>query len=1016
MQWQATLLKMLSYNHPPTVDSEEYVHMPSLYRIVNTPLVNTDQIGPLLSKLRPLPDSEYGVVEHTWSKGTTGPYGRYYSAGSLIRLPRTLRSFITNNMYTELDLRASNPTLLYNLMARHGHVFPALRAYVSDRVGCEERMRREISPALFNCELEGERVTLKRFVNSALNGSQQIWNLMKSTLADNSFTAQLKQEFDQCLDIADQLFSHVPVGDHCFNRKASRLTNVLLTLECDVMLTVLDALVAEGLVEQQGSIYKAGLAYDGLLLPRTHLAEEYERCANARIAEMGYEFLLMRCKEMDKPDDEEYIQFTDEQVFVDNLHVYNQDKLFIRAPTGSGKTTAAVEYALNHFRTVLIIVHRQALALNLCKRFTRFGCYLSNGETAKTLDADYQIVCLNSLDKLKDPRKYECVICDEISSVMEQFVNMPVSTMCIELFGVYATSPGVKFIGMDALLCEQDMEFWRDEIRKRRHPVKQARFILPDEMTEFTRSCSVYDDTRAFKLDLARCIQQGKHVCIAYSTSIQRMDGLLASLNVEYLNVNRYTKTCSSIDDWVNYQVVAFSPTMDAGVDVTFYDDDGERMPHFDVVFGLFNASNTSPKQAVQMLGRVRDCDDYRVHIVGNCTEKSFVSREEFDHYVRSRIECVVSYNLDAQLREDFTPDVMDNFRYRLTYNSVRHVREKTKYRENLLKYLIMNQWAIVIQSCSDDDDDEDSPINITGAEEQGVLDEKREIAKSQIIDDDTGYKMKGTDMTLPMHRQYVAWTVNKCFGLDVNRPPPPAGIMNGGNIEDFLNWKRAIQSQQEQDLYPFTADGECSGVDYIDEFMKRKEVYFRARHLIALDRGEELPFTFFLQRKTFREESHHAYQIIRQLGFQHLGDVIEEVQFGAVDRNAYMRVVLQNLNVKQYLNDKCGVVIKDTGDGYRLASYVLAPTPRSQASFYIEHSPFLYLGETINADIRGSRFNCRTCGRVLNRRAPQEHACLPLPDGIEYRRVGGRVRKYCVLCDEDVTRNLKRHCDRRHG
>lgn len=1000
---------MLRNSHPSTIHCVEFVSLTGLAQVINSCGGISDQVLELLDRIEPVRDSDLAVVRHSWKKGNGAPYGRYYSSGSLIRQRRSHRGVLARCRYFELDIRASNPTLLYNLMVHHGQRMPALEFYVSNRSQCEEQMLAEIPIELRSICFQGEPLTMKRFVNAALNGSTEMWSVLRPAVSPDGVIANLKKEFDACLSFIYEKYDSIPVNMSSANPRASRLTNVLLTLEADIMIGVMNALLDHGLLINDGTHVDVGLAYDGLLVPRRGHDHEAQciTVANDVIRNMGYCHLVMRPKELDMPVPGALPSIVDSVEYLSNLADMPQDKLLVRAPTGSGKTSAAVSYALSTFSRVLVIVHRQMLAHDLKAKYPQFDCYLHSGDDERSLDGDLQIICLNSLDKLKDPTKYECVICDELSSVMWQLVEMRVSNISIEIFGVFATKPGIKFIGLDALLCEQDAQFWFEEYAARGLDSDFAHYVTPARIATPTKECILFDDMRDLKIDMLNSINSGRTICVAYSTSIDKMNGLLESTGVPFLNVNRYTKEDVSIADWMNYQIVAFSPTMDAGVDVSFLNGTGERVQHFDVVYGIFNKGNTMPKQAVQMLGRVRDCTDFRISITGNCTDRMFDNQCEFDEFVKNRLDYIKQFNLEAQLNMDFSATVLHNFRYRLTYNAVAHRKEHKNYLRHLKKYLLMNQWRL-----STIRDEEKPDIDVGKLEKEGVIREMLAIAKARVVD---ASEYNKDNMTLESYREYMAWTINRVFGMEDLRPPPPRGIFDGGSRREIDLYNRVLQEKQLLDLYPFDGNGVEIGFNYIAEYRRTKEFYYRALQLIALENDDnQQVFTFVLQQETFKEKTYHVRRLLGMIGFEKLADSPFSVNYAAVQQSPYFKLILNGSTPKQYLQDVAGLTVEKLGSEHRLGTRYISSDPSTPGAYYIANSPFLFTG-TSNMRAVGREFECPECGKRLSRNRAADHVCRDLPPGFCYARVEGRMRKLCQLCNVVVDRNLKRHCDRNH-
>mgnify|MGYP001617850001 CR=1 FL=1 len=56
---------------------------------------------------------------------------------------------------------------------------------------------------------------------------------------------------------------------------------------------------------------------------------------------------------------------------------------------------------------------------------------------------------------------------------------------------------------------------------------------------------------------------------------------------------------------WTEYQVVTYSPTIEAGLDF--------NKPHFHKMYCFLSNGSCSPRSFMQMIGRIRILDDYKI-------------------------------------------------------------------------------------------------------------------------------------------------------------------------------------------------------------------------------------------------------------------------------------------------------------------------------------------------------------------------------------------------------------------
>jgi hypothetical protein len=511
------------------------------------------------------------------------------------------------------------------------------------------------------------------------------------------------------------------------------------------------------------------------------------------------------------------------------------------------------------------------------------------------------------------------------------------------------------------------------------------------------------------KCSLANDLYNGKRVCIAYSTGIDKMNGLCSSYGIPFININKHTKHKYTIEDWKKYQLVVYSPTMDAGVDVSFRDDDGDREAHFDVVYGLFNRDNTPPKVAVQMLGRVRDCSEYKLCLKGAYKGDVFYSQAEFKSILQTRLDLITSTGLHAFLSDDFVPQINIDFKYNVVWNVLSHRVESTteSYNKYLKYFLITNRWMIdVTFDCVEDQDVID---NIKLVERLGQISEKKMIAESRIVSSDEALIMDGL-IDIESHRMLIAYSVMTAYAMDIDRPPPYKNKIRDFNL--VTEWRHELQEDQYDKLFPFDSDNEQIGFDYIKDWRNNRRKLYRQMQLVDLNNGDEVRFVFLLHRKSFNETSHHVNLVLKALGFLTLQTVVPELNHARLQRSRYLRTIMRKKKVDKYLEDECGLFIRENpAGGYELYSNLVSADPRELYAFYLKDTPVPYESRFPEGfEPLGSRVKCRSCFRMVNNTYVLKHKCKRLPDGYRYVDIGIHGSRQCITCDEVIVRNLKRH------
>jgi hypothetical protein len=819
----------------------------------------------------------------------------------------------------------------------------------------------------------------------------------------------LLREFDTCLDYVfdDSSFKDIPYNDDGFSSKGSKLTNYLLSVEAVVIYNLMLHLARNGFIDMVDNRFDCGYAYDGLLVNKSKDLPAMERCANDFARNLGLKYLILRCKPIDTVTQLDVLTLSEQQQRVPRL-VDPPEKLLLKYPTGYGKTYQSLNYALSRYRKVLIIVHRRTLAIDIKKNYPQFECYIDGDGTGSTTSADLQIICINSLHKLRSPDKYECTIADEISSLLRQIVDMKTDKIIFDMFHVFMRKPGHQFIGMDALLCDQDEQFLKS--------IAPFEVMRPAVSNVPKRRCIIYKDKNAMKAEICEHLLQGKRICIAYSQGIAKMDGFCKAFGIPYINVNRNTRDEHEVADWTQYQLVVYSPTMDAGVDVRFVDEFGDNRAHFDIVYGIFKR-NITPKQAVQMCTRVRDCVDFRVTLSGGYSEQVYASELDFKEFIQRRLDMIKKYNLDVHLNNDFVAELVDDFHYQCVWNSIKHRRENTfeMFETYLRYYLVQNQMDLY----TDENvlTDREKIEDVKEAEKSGVLADRLSLAKAMIISPTAHERLseETQDLSFVEKQQMFAYTLNEVFGLHMDRPPAP---INPGSAFDDLHivahreYMDAIQQKQLYDLYPFDEYGSVCRFDYVTEFKSTASAFFRFKQLVSNSESSNL-FSFHYSSMAFNEVTHVIRKALQLIGFSQLNELVMKSNTRRVSNNTYINSLFGKDQFGDYLLKHTGLkMVSRPGDKYGLVSMIASADHNDKTAYYLPDSPVPYLVTVMDGfTIIGRQYRCNSCFILLPRKQEsQQHICRQLKEGFEHCLHRGQRSARCVACKKIVARNKFRH------
>ncbi len=920
---------------------------------------------------------QYQYLEFNQTKHGTG---RFYARGSLIRQRRVHRHFLTNGLYTEIDIVASNPSIALTLVERLGYALPHLEMYLANRDEFHVHIYSHRDERFWSqTTQDGNVYSPKLLVNSYLNGSRQIFRELVQTGPISEQLSGLLRDLKRAAHIINSEYAFVECDEQAHNVEGSRVSHVLLTVEAYIVSRLIDYLYYRGSIRKHGEYYDCGYAYDGLFVPNEMGRDPQEvaqQCSDY-CQTMGFHRIKLKAKTM-TPHVLNVPRLMEYAVMVPRLGtIVNRMKAVIKYPTGRGKTYRSIRYACYNFDTVLIIVHRQTLALDLKKNYPQFSCYLETEDDCSRINADRQIICINSLHRLASTiNKYKIVIVDEINSILRQIVSMKMNPISVKFFERILLKEELRVLCLDALVSFKEHEFLAK--------YGNFQFCVPTEV-QVPRAKVTIIENKKYLLTLAkRDALSGIKLWIAHSMSIEKMEGFLQSLNIPYLHVTKFTKDSISVEDFRRYDIVAFSPCIDAGVDITFFEE-GVRMQHFDRGYGLFYTGTTTPQQAVQMLGRDRTCQDFRVCWFGTNTDTVYENRSDFKEYVKSRARLLQTYQLTTYVDNEFNVEVAEDFAFDVAFVSNQTSLEcnSKNYGKNLKYYLAVNGWSIEHPQLDDEQVDE----SIKRAEIEGIRNEYHSIAHAP-VDHNYAYE----DLSREATHAKLADSIARAFNFAASGPLRE----EFDNDDDF----QAARQQQRADLLDcLNEEGDAIAFDYIKYYRTHRSKLYAQRELIDIwaELKPHPTFRFELLEPSFQEKIAMLNVIVRTMGFNKDRLVIPKDRI-RLDDKAFLKA-LKGKKILTYIMDVAGLYVLNSENTCELVS-TIGNSEIEPCRFYIDHSPF-------KCHELGDKRMCDTCFKEY--RSNYAHKCR-VPSGFYFQLVAGERLRFCLKCRQVVRRNAVRH------
>lgn len=323
-----------------------------------------------------------------------------------------------------------------------------------------------------------------------------------------------------------------------------------------------------------------------------------------------------------------------------NDFIYNDNikSLLIRSPYNTGKTTMLKSICDNYDR-ILFISYRITLSSNLYGNFKDLGLELYT----EHIYADKLICQVDSLHKITNT-KYDLVIIDESESVFNHFSAGSLKNN-YDTFQIFCA----LCVNANKIIClDGDLHNRTKRIIKSFGECKYIKNTIKKDIRHFIFT----PNQEEFSDDIEKKIMEGKNICIV-SMSEQQAEVYYNKYKKKY-RVIKYTsktsdrkkKNLEKVEEiWINYQIVIYSPSIEAGVDF--------NKEHFDNIFIVMCANSTSPRGLNQMINRIRQlrnpnilCFTHMLTITENL-KFHYYTFEEIKMFYDKLIEKKVEFILD---------------------------------------------------------------------------------------------------------------------------------------------------------------------------------------------------------------------------------------------------------------------------------------------------------------------------------------------------------------------------------
>ena len=309
--------------------------------------------------------------------------------------------------------------------------------------------------------------------------------------------------------------------------------------------------------------------------------------------------------------------------------------LNVLSPYNTGKTTLLTELC-NRFERVLFISYRVTLTNNLIGAFQKLG-FITYFDERFDFNKNKVICQVDSLPtKLNLGDTYDLVIIDEIEGVLNHFSSPTLKNPKLVFdFMVNLCADAKKIINLDGDLGARSMTFTEifGDYRMIVNSVQKdkKRFIL-------------HCDEEVYNNLIREDLGKGKNICVISMSS--KNATYYYNLYKEQYKSILYTSTTGDKDKklladveniWPQYQLVIYSPCIEAGVDF--------NIEHFDRIYIVLSKNSTSQRGLKQMIHRVRQVKNNKVHTYLNDIPANETSIKR--HYTIKEVETYYSHLMD---------------------------------------------------------------------------------------------------------------------------------------------------------------------------------------------------------------------------------------------------------------------------------------------------------------------------------------------------------------------------------
>lgn len=370
--------------------------------------------------------------------------------------------------------------------------------------------------------------------------------------------------------------------------------------------------------------------------------------------------------------------------YFEDLFTSKFKSLNIKSPYGTSKTQL-IKLVIEKYdpKRVLWLSFRQTLSNDIENNFKElnFKHYKD-----KKLDADRLIIQLESLLKLQQyedfdvdddgecyniTQQYDLIMLDEIESLLRQFDSEK----------TFKDQSRLIFEYLEQLLlkCKHIISLDGDLGNRAYHFLKQfgEGIYLDNLYKNNTKELYLTGDVNEYDNEIKQLLKDNKKIVIASMSSNKAhyyhdyIKSKYPNLNVIYYTGNssatqKTTDLKNVNEEWLKYDVIIYSPTIEAGVSFDVPD-------HIYKIFGIINGGSTSQRSFLQMLARVRNPILSKITILNDGLKSRCKSFFNFDEVKNAMIE---SRKVKVIYKNGTSKTALDLYDINAVYNKVEELNK----------------------------------------------------------------------------------------------------------------------------------------------------------------------------------------------------------------------------------------------------------------------------------------------------------------------------------------------------